>query len=111
MRKTKDQTSRAFMFFRSSSIALAAGLPWACAAPCPGAAGRDAPYPAFSTADTICSGVGPPSQSTVIEPPSRFTFTSHTPSSFRTALSTWAEQAEQVMPVTLNFCFIYDSPH
>ncbi|MCI8913583.1 MAG: hypothetical protein HFF38_05570, partial [Lawsonibacter sp.] len=32
-----------------------------------------------STADTICSGVSPPSQSTVMEPPSRLTFTSHTP--------------------------------
>jgi len=36
----------------------------------------------------------------------RLTFTSATPSSLHTAFSTWAEQAEQVMPVTLNFCFI-----
>ena len=98
------------MFFSSSSMAPAAGFPWAWAAPCPGAAGRDAPYPAFSTADTICSGVSPPSQSTVMEPPSRLTFTSHTPSSLRTALSTWAEQAEHVMPVTVNFCFTARSP-
>ena len=91
------------MFFKSFSMASAAGLAATLCAPVDG---RDAPYPAFSTADTICSGVSSPSQSTVIDPPSRFTFTSHTPSSFRTALSTWAEQAEHVMPVTVNFCFI-----
>ena len=49
-----------------------------------------------------CAG----SKSTCMEPPSRFTFTSDTPSNFRTAFSTWAEQAEQVMPVTVNFCLI-----
>lgn len=35
----------------------------------------------------------------------RLTSAEETPSSLLTAFSTWAEQAEQVMPVTENFCF------
>ena len=43
-------------------------------------------------------------------PESRLTLTSDTPASLRTALSTWAEHAEQVMPVTINFCFMKMPP-
>ena len=43
---------------------------------------------------------------TVMELVIRLTSAFWTPSSLLTAFSTWAEQAEQVMPVTLNFCFI-----
>ena len=37
---------------------------------------------------------------------SRLTATAETPSTLATLFSTWAEQAEQVMPVTSNFCFM-----
>ena len=53
------------------------------------------------------SGLSAPgTYSTSMDPPNRLTLTEDTPGSFSTALVTWAEQAEQVIPVTLNFCFI-----
>ena len=45
------------------------------------------------------------SYSAVMELVIRLTSARFTPSSLLTAFSTWAEQAEQVMPVMLNFCF------
>ena len=36
----------------------------------------------------------------------RLTLTAETPATLPTAFSTWAEQAEQVMPVTEKVCFI-----
>jgi hypothetical protein len=36
----------------------------------------------------------------------RLTLTADTPSTRLTAFSTWAEQAEQVIPVTLKVCFM-----
>lgn len=41
-----------------------------------------------------------------MDPERRFTLTADTPASLPTAFSTWAEQAEQVMPVTVKVCFI-----
>lgn len=62
-----------------------------------------APYPALSTASQTARGSAPPLQSTSIEFVSRLTETSATPGTFRTAFSTCALQAAQLMPVTLNF--------
>ena len=64
----------------------------------------EARYPACSTALRISSSpVCPGSKRTVMLLARRFTWTSSTPSTFLTARSTAAEQAEQVMPKTSNF--------
>ena len=100
----KDTISRRFMCLSSSSMGEG---PCRAAGACfPAGRGQEAPYPASATAASMAWGeVLSGSYSTVMELDSRFTLTSVTPSNFRTALSTWAEQAEQVMPVTSNFCF------
>ena len=58
-----------------------------------------APYPAASTAAMTASGAAVPS--TPIEFVSRLTAQDVTPGTFRTALSTLALHAVQLMPVTL----------
>ena len=74
---------------------------------CPVTAIRLAPYPAFSTASIIIfSSQTFSSKLTCILLVSRFTVTSPIPGSFLTLLSTWEEQAEQVIPVTAYFCFV-----
>ena len=106
MRNASETVKRRFM--PASSASMEGTCPWTeAAAFVPPAAGREAPYPAASTAAMIASGDSDwGSYSTSMEPPSRLTFTDETPGNFSTALVTWAEQAEQVMPVTVNFCFI-----
>ena len=62
-----------------------------------------APYPACSTASTICASVALPS--TPIELVKRLTEQLVTPSTLETAFSTLAEHAAQLIPVTV-YCFI-----
>ena len=60
-----------------------------------------APYPALSTANIISSVLAVPS--TPMELVNKLTDTDSTPSTEATAFSTLAEQAAQVIPVTLYF--------
>ena len=65
-------------------------------------AGR-APYPACTTASTICSGEATLSSKVTFSRPSiRFTAAFSTPGTCAAARSTCAEQAAQVIPVTAN---------
>ena len=68
--------------------------------------GRDAWYPAFSTAAIIAFAVSMVSSSACMVPASRFTSALVTPGTARLTFSTRAEQAAQVMPVTVNVSFI-----
>ena len=60
---------------------------------------KDAPYPAFLTADITLSGASVPS--TFIEFVKRLTVHEVTPGSFETSFSTLALHAAQLIPVTL----------
>lgn len=94
-------------FIEESSASIwASGLLAAPRAGTPAWAGREAPYPAWTTAWMMLSGArAASSYSTFMELVIRLTSALRTPSSLFTAFSTWAEHAEQVIPVTSNFCF------
>ena len=94
-RNTKDAASRLTNFgvwvsFNSSSGLLLTFLFFILS---------EAPYPAFSTASIISFDVAVPS--TPIEFVNKFTEQEATPSTELTAFSTLAEQAAQLIPVTL----------
>ncbi len=67
---------------------------------------KEAPYPAFSTAWIMAAAfVLSSSYSTVILLDNKLTAAWDTPGTPATLFCTWAEQAEQVIPVTSNFSF------
>ena len=72
--------------------------------------GRKAWYPASSTAAISAFAVSMLSSSACMVPASRFTSAVFTPGTARLTFSTRAEQAAQVMPVTVNVSFIRIPP-
>ena len=72
--------------------------------------GRKAWYPAFSTAAISAFAVSMVSSSACMVPASRFTSAVSTPGTARLTFSTRAEQAAQVMPVTVKLSFIRIPP-
>ena len=102
-RKPTDHRSRRRIrgvSWSSSCCSSALGDDWA-------APFSDAPYPAASTAAMTAEGSAVPS--TPMELVKRLTEHAVTPGTFPTAFSTRAEQAAQLMPVTL-YCLIGSTP-
>ncbi len=108
-RNAKETTSRFFM----SAICCAAGFSFfcagcACAARAPPQGWRHSP-PFHRCCNSLWGKES--SASTTMLFVRRFTVTFCTPCTLRTAFSTWAEQAEHVMPVTSYFCFASSPLH